>query len=150
LRSQLNRAFHLGANTPTQSTNAWDTLWMLALLHNGEYVELQVPPMWERDGVPFPEAAGWQLNEGEGPGGRPMRAWHINTVHDSGWGDAAPGYLEPAAKVIWRRCTSVPLDYRIAADVPYRIELKVGPDMARMKDYNKVAKEFGLEPLPER
>jgi hypothetical protein len=150
LRAKLNHAFHLAANTPTQSTNAWDTLWMLALCHLGEYVELRVPPMWERDGIPFPEAAGWQFNEGDGPGGRPMRVWHMNTVHDSGWGDCAPGYLEPAAKVIWRRCTSVPLDWRIQADVPYRIELKVGPDMSRMRDYNKVAREFGLEPVPER
>jgi len=146
----LNRAFHLMANTPTQSTNASDTMFMLALLFCGEYVELRVPPMWERDGLLFPEAKGWAMHEGPGPGGKPFLAWHCNTVHDSGWGDCAPGYLEPTAKLIWRRCTAVPLDLRLESDVPYRIELKVGPDMSRMTDYNKVAKRFGLEPVPER
>ena len=143
-------AFHIAANTPTQSTQASDALWMLALCYLGEYVPLRVPPIWERDGAPFPEAAGWQMHEGPGPGGKPFLSWHCNTVHDSGWGDCAPGYLEPTAKLLWRRCTAVPLDWRIEADVPYRIELKVGPDMARLRPYNSVAREFGLEPVPER
>jgi hypothetical protein len=149
-KAKLNHAFHVAANTPTQSTNATDTLWMLALCYLGEYVPLRVPPIWERGGIPFPEAAGWQMHGGPGPGGKPFLAWHCNTVHDSGWGDCAPGYLEPTAKLLWRRCTSVPLDWRLESDVPYRIELKVGPDMARMRPYNAVAKEFGMEPVPER
>ena len=147
---QVEHAFHVAANTPTQSTNATDNIWMIALLYHGEYVELRVPPMWDRLGIPFPEAAGWALHEGDGPGGKPLRAWHMNTVHDSGWGDAAPGHMEPAAKVIWRRCHAVPLDWRIEADVPYRIDLQVGPNMARLRAYNVVAKEFGLEPMPKR
>lgn len=148
LQKRLNHAFHVAANTPTQSCNASDTLWMLGLLHGGEYVELRVPPLWERDGVLYPEAAGWALDEGPGPGGKPFQAWHCNTVHDSGWGDGAPGYMEPTAKLIVRRCTAIPLDWRLEADVPYRIELKVGPDMASMRHYNKVAKEFGMEQIP--
>jgi hypothetical protein len=146
----LHKAFHIAANTPTQSTNASDNMWMLALCYLGEYVPLRVPPMWEGDGVPFPEAAGWQINGGEGPGGRPFQAWHTNTVHDSGWGDCAPGWLEPTAKLIWRRCRAVPLDWRLAADVPYRIDLSCGPDMSRLEPYNTVAKRFGLEEVPER
>lgn len=149
-RKKLNHVFHVAANTPTQSTQATDALWMLALCYLGEYVPLRVPPVWERDGVPFPEAAGWQMHEGPGPGGKPFLSWHCNTVHDSGWGDCAPGYLEPTAKLLWRRCTSVPLDWRLEADVPYRIELKVGPDMAKLRPYNLVARDFGLEPVPER
>jgi hypothetical protein len=148
---KLNEAFHTMANTPTQSTNAWDTMFMLALCHHGEYVELRVPPIWERGGVPFPEAKSWCMNEGQGPGGRPMLSWHSNTVHDSGWGDCAPGeYLEATAKLIWRRCRAVPLDVRLEADVPYRVELKVGPHFADLRDYNRVAKEFGLEPVEDR
>lgn len=150
LAKPLNHAFHIAANTPTQSTNASDNLWMLALCHLGEYVELRVPPMWERGGIPFPEAAGWQMNGGAGPGGKAFQAWHFNTVHDSGWGDCAPGWLEPTAKVVWRRCRAVPLDLRLAADVPYRIDLMVGPDMARLRPYNSVAAEFNLEPIPDR
>lgn len=146
----LYKPFHIAANTPTQSTNATDTMWMLALCHLGEYVELRVPPMWERGGIPFPEAAGWQLNGGAGPGGRPFQAWHMNTVHDSGWGDAAPGWMEPAAKLIWRRCRAVPLDWRLEADVPYRIDLACGPDMSCLMPYNQVAKRFGMEPVPDR
>lgn len=146
----LNNAFHIAANTPTQSCNGTDALWMLALCHHGEYVDLQVPPIWEADGIPFPEAKGWQMNGGDGPGGKPMQAWHTNAVHDSGWGDCAPGYLEPVSKLIWRRCRALPMDWRIKADVPFRVELKVGPDMDRMMDYNKAAKIFGLEPLPEK
>lgn len=147
----LNHAFHIAANTPTQSCNASDTMWMLALLHHGEYVELRVPPMWEsQGGVLFPEAKGWQLNGGVGPGGKPFQSWHMNTVHDSGWGDCAPGYIEPTAKLIQRRCTAIPLDWRLEADVPYRVDLTVGPDMSRLEPYNKVAKRFGLEPMPER
>ena len=148
---QLNEAFHTAANTPTQSTNAWDTMFMLALCHHGEYRELRVPPVWERGGIPFPEAKSWCMNEGPGPGGRPMLSWHNNTVHDSGWGDCAPGeFLEATAKLIWRRCRAVPLDARLLADVPYRVELKVGPNMGDLRDYNKVAREFGLEPVPDR
>lgn len=150
VQKSLNHAFHVAANTPTQSCNAADTLWMLALLHHGEYVELRVPPMWERDGVLFPEAKAWQLNGGDGPGGKPFQSWHMNTVHDSGWGDCAPGYIEPTMKVITRRCTAVPLDWRIQADVPYRVDLQIGPDMSRLMPYNKAAKLFDLEPMPER
>jgi len=137
-------------NTPTQSTNASDNMWMLALCHLGEYVPLRVPPIWERDGVPFPEAAGWQISGGPGPGGLPFQAWHTNTVHDSGWGDCAPGWLEPTAKLVWRRCRAVPLDWRLDADVPYRIDLSCGPDMANLESYNDVAARFGLEPVPDR
>jgi hypothetical protein len=151
LQKALNHAFHVAANTPTQSCNASDAAWMLALCHLGEYVELRVPPMWERGGIPFPEAADWQLDGGPGPGGKPFQAWMTNTVHDSGWFDCAPGHwLEAAAKVFWRRCQAVPLDWRLEADVPYRIELKVGPDQAHLRPYNSVAKIFGLEPVPER
>lgn len=146
----LNNAFHIAANTPTQSCNGTDALWMLALCYHGEYVDLQVPPIWEKDGVPFPEARGWQMNGGDGPGGTPMLSWHTNAVHDSGWGDCAPGYLEPTAKLLWRRCRALPMDWRIQADVPFRIELKVGPDMDRLMDYNKAAKIFGLEPMPDK
>ncbi len=150
LMSKLNHAFHVAANTPTQSCNASDTLWMLALLYAGEYVELRVPPMWERLGVPYPEARSWALHGGPGPGGRPFQAWMMNTVHDSGWGDCAPGYLEPTAKLTMRRCTALPLDWRLKADVPYRVDLKCGPDMAQLRDYNVVAREFGLEPIQYR
>lgn len=150
LAKRLNNAFHIAANTPTQSANASDTQWMLALLYAGEYVDLRVPPMWERDGVWYPEAAGWAMHGGPGPGGKPFQAWHCNTVHDSGWFDCAPGYLEPTAKLITRRCTALPQDWRLAADVPYRIELKVGPDMADLRPYNQVAREFGLEEIPDR
>ena len=147
---QLNEAFHTAANTPTQSTNAWDTMFMLALTYHGEYVPLRVPPVWERLGLDFPEAAGWAMNEGPGPGGKPMLSWYSNTVHDSGWGDCAPGYLEPTAKLVWRRCQAVPLDMRLEADVPYRIDLSVGPHFGDLRPYNAVAREFGLEPLPKR
>lgn len=150
-QKSLNHAFHIAANTPTQSCNASDTLWMIALTTLGEYVELRVPGyLEERGGVLFPEAAGWALNEGPGPGGKPFRSWYMNTVHDSGWGDSAPGYLEPTMKVLARRCTAIPLDWRIQADIPYRIELKVGPNMDALQGYNKVAKKFNLEPMPER
>ena len=150
VRRAMNYAFHVAANTPTQSTNASDNIFMLSLLYHGEYVDLRVPPMWEDGGVPYPEAAGWQLHGGAGPGGKPFRAWHTNTVHDSGWGDCAPGYAEPLAKLVMRRCTSVPLDWRLEADVPYRVDLQVGPDMGRLQDYNAVAKRFGLEPVMKR
>jgi len=147
--TDLNHRFHVAANTPTQGMNATDTLWMLALLYHGEYVELRVPPMWEARGVSFPEAKDWRFHGGPGPGGKPFQAWHFNTVHDSGWGDCAPGYLEAVAKTIYRRCTALPFDWRLKADVPYRVELTVGPDMGTLQSYNKVAKTFGLEPLPE-
>jgi len=145
----LAHCFHVAANTPTQGMNATDNLWMIALCYHGEYVDLRVPPMWEGRGLEFPEAATWQLHEGEGPGGKSLSAWHTNTVHDSGWGDAAPGHLEPAVKVIWRRCRALPMDWRLEADVPYRIELQVGPDMGHLRPYNEAAAEFGMEPLPE-
>lgn len=150
LIAELEHCFHVMANTPTQSMNATDNLFMLALAYHGEIVDLRVPPMWEKDGVLFPEAKEWRLHEGPGPGGKPFLAWHNNTVHDSGWGDGAPGYLEPVAKLIGRRCHSVPMDWRLEADVPYRVDLSVGPDMSRLSDYNKVAAKFGLEPLPKR
>jgi hypothetical protein len=147
---QLEKRKHIMANTPTQGMSATDVLWMLALLYHGEYTPLVVPGYWEASGVAFPEAAGWQLHEGEGPGGKPFLSWHSNTVHDSGWGDCAPGYLEPTMKVVYRRCTAVPFDWRLEADVPYRIDLSVGPDFANLMDYNTVAAKFGLEPMPKR
>jgi len=155
MKRQLNHAFHVMANTPTQSMNATDNFWMLALAYHGEgLVEemggLQVPSMWAAEGVQFPEAAGWQMHEGAGPGGRPLMAWHNNTVHDSGWFDGAPGHIEPTMMLLWRRCHALPLDWRLEADVPYRIDLSVGPDMANLCDYNLVAKEFGLTPMPKR
>ena len=88
------------------------------------------------------------MNGGPGPGGKPLRAWHSNTVHDSGWGDCAPGYLEPLAKLVMRRCTAVPFDWRLEADVPYRVELSAGPNMGILFDYDKVAKQFGLDLIP--
>lgn len=145
----LDHAFHVAANTPTQGMNATDNLWMIALCYHGEYVKLRVPPMWEHRGVPFPEAAAWQLHDGDGPGGRPFRAWHMNTVHDSGWGDCGPGWLEPTAKLLFRRCYALPFDWRLEADVPYRVELKVGSDMGHLQPYNAAAKAFGMEPLPD-
>lgn len=146
---QLEHNFHVQANTPTQGMNATDNLWMLALCYLGEYVELAVPPMWESKGIDFPEAKAWRLHEGSGPGGKPFLAWHNNTVHDSGWGDCAPGYLEAVAKLVYRRCRALPMDWRLKADVPYRVELSVGPNIAALKGYNSVAKQFGLEPLPD-
>ena len=155
MKRQLNHQFHVAANTPTQSMNATDNFWMLALAYHGEgLVEsmggLQVPPMWQAEGVHFPEAADWQMHEGRGPGGKPLRAWHNNTVHDSGWFDGAPGHIEPTMMLLWRRCHALPLDWRLEADVPYRIDLSVGPDMANLCDYNTVAKAFGLTPMPKR
>jgi len=148
---ELDHCFHVAANTPTQGMSATDNLWMLALCFHGEYVELRVVPMWEdKGGVLFPEAKNWQFHEGPGPGGKPFKAWHTNTVHDSGWGDCGPGYVEPVMKVIARRCSALPFDWRLKADVPYRVDLEVGPDMGNLRDYNDVAKEFGLEPMPVR
>lgn len=155
LKRLLNHAFHVMANTPTQSMNATDNFWMLALAYHGEALAdemggLQVPAMWQKDGVHFPEAADWQMHEGRGPGGKPLMAWHNNTVHDSGWFDGAPGHLVPTMMLLWRRCHALPFDWRLEADVPYRIDLSVGPDMANLCDYNLVAKEFGLDPMPKR
>ena len=155
MKRQLNHAFHVMANTPTQSMNATDNFWMLALAYHGEgLVEemggLQVPAMWQKDGVPFPEAADWQMHEGRGPGGKPLMSWHNNTVHDSGWFDGAPGHLEPTAMLLWRRCHALPFDWRLEADVPYRIDLSIGPDMSNLADYNTVAKNFGLGEMPKR
>ncbi len=145
----LEHAFHISANTDTQSMNATDCLFMLALLHQGERMELSVPPMWEARGVLFPEAKAWRMNGGPGPGGKPMRSWHSNTVHDSGWLDCAPGYLEPTAMLLFRRCTAVPFDWRLKADVPYRIDFSVGPNMGLLFPYNEVAHKFGLTPMPK-
>ena len=155
MKRLLNHAFHVMANTPTQSMNATDNFWMLALAYHGEglveqFGGLQVPPMWAKEGLHFPEAADWQMHEGNGPGGKPLRAWHSNTVHDSGWFDGAPGHIEPTMMLLWRRCHALPFDWRLEADVPYRIDLSVGPDMANLCDYNLVAKEFGLIPMPKR
>jgi len=147
--SKLKHQWHVAANTPTQGMSATDNLWMIALLYHGEYVDLKLPPMWESKGIDYPEAKSWRMHEGPGPGGKPFKAWHSNTVHDSAWGDCAPGYLEPLAKLVWRRCRAVPFDWRIEADVPYRVELSVGPDIGHLINYNKAAKQFGLEPLPD-
>ncbi len=147
--SQLEHAFHVFANTPTQSCNASDNLWMCALLYHGEYVDLEVPDIWVQKGVDFPEAAGWALNGGPGPGGKPMKSYAFSTVHDSEWGDCAPGYLEATAKLCWRRCRAIPLDWRLESGVPYRIDFACGPDMSMLESYNTVAKRFGLELLPD-
>ena len=147
LGAQVARAWHVAANTPTQSMNATDCLWMIALGVLGEYVELRVPPMWERVGLACPEAAGWRLHGGPGPGRKPFQAWYSNTVHDSAWGDCAPGYLEPFAKLAWRRCRAVPFDWRLEADVPYRVSVSVGPDFGHLEPYARAAARHGLEPL---
>ena len=146
---QIEYRRHCAANRRTQADNATTLLWTIALCHHGEYVELRVPPSFDRHGVPFPEAARWQLNEGEGPGGRPLRAWLFNEVHDSGWLDGAPGTLEPAMKVFFRRSLGVPADFLLEADMPRRVEAEVGPDLGHLRDYNAVAREFGLEGMPE-
>ena len=139
---------HCYANRPTQAAQGTTTLWCIALCHHGEYVELRVPPCWERYGVPFPEASGWQLNEGDGPGGKPFRAWMNNTVHDSLWLDGAPGTLEPAMKVCFRRFMGVPADFLLDANMPWRVEAEVGPDLGHLRPYTDVAKQFGLEAMP--
>jgi len=149
VHSDLEHRFHIAANTPTQGMSASDCLWMIALTTLGEYVNLQYPPMWADRPLMFPEAEHWRMNGGPGPDG-PLLAWYSNTVHDRCWGDTAPGrHIESAAKVIFRRCQAVPFDWRIKADVPYRIELKVGPDQGHLYDYNKIAKKFGYEEMPE-
>ena len=147
----LENRRHIYANRPTQSTQATTTLFCIALCKHGEYVPLCVPPYFEeRGGLLFPEAKTWQLNEGRGPGGKPMQVWMMNTVHDSLWLDGAPGYLEPAAKTIVRRFNGVPAEFLYEANMPWRVEIEVGPDLGHLRPYNVVAKEFGLEPLPER
>lgn len=140
---------HCYANRPTQAAQGTTTLWGIALCHHGEYVPLQVPSYWQRYGVPFPQAAGWQLNEGDGPGGKPFQVWTTNTVHDSLWVDGAPGTLEPALQVVYRRFMGVPADFLLAADMPWRVEAEVGPDLGHLRPYNDVAKQFGLESMPE-
>lgn len=147
LGAAVARAFHVASNTPTQSMNATDCLWMVALHTHGEYVPLRLPPMWEARGLEWPEAAGWRINGGPGPGGRPFQAWYCNTVHDSGWLDCAPGYLEPLAKLVWRRSRAVPFDWRVEADVPYRVSVQVGPDFGHLRSYKRACDDFGLEPL---
>src|SRR3990167_3573734 len=97
LDGQVDHAFRVAANTPTQSMNATDTLWMIALAYHGEYVELKVPPLREHLGVEFPEAAGWRLHGGPGPSGKPFQAWHDITVHDSAGPDF--GHLRPFSSV---------------------------------------------------
>lgn len=149
LRSRVNHVLHCYANRPTQSTQGSVTLWCGALMHHGEYVDLRVPPCWERYGVPFPEAADWQLNGGNGPGNKPFRAWQNNTVHDSWWFDGGPGMLEPTMKVVFRRCMGIPADFLYEADMPWRVEAEVGPDFGHLEPYNVVAERFGLEPMPE-
>jgi hypothetical protein len=145
----LENRRHIYANRPTQASQATTTLWCIALCHHGEYVELQSPECL--GGVPiFPEASGWALNGGSGPGGKPMLAWTSNTVHDSLWGDGAPGYIEPTVKLITRRFTGVPADFLIETNMPWRVGIDVGPDMGHLRPYNDVAKQFGLEPLPKR
>lgn len=147
----LENRRHIYANRPTQTTQATTTLFCIALCKHGEYVELRVPPYFEeRGGNLFPEAKTWQLNEGRGPGGKPMQVWMMNTVHDSLWLDGAPGYLEPMAKTIVRRFNGVPAEFLYEANMPWRVEIEVGPDLGHLRPYNVVAKEFGLEPLPER
>ena len=145
LWGELEHALRVAMNSPTQSMNATDCLWMLALAYHGEYVDLAVPPMWERKGIDFPEAADWQLHGGPGPGGKPFQAWHCNTVHDSAWLDCAPGYLEATVKLVTRRCRAVPFDWRLEADVPYRISVQVGPNFGMLRKWSAVAKEFGYE-----
>ncbi|MBU2110606.1 MAG: hypothetical protein KKE65_03005 [Actinobacteria bacterium] len=142
---------HCYANRPTQSAQASTTLWSHALLYHGEYVELRTAPYWDdKGGLLFPEAEGWALHEGPGPGGKPFRAWINNTVHDAVWGDGAPGYLEPFAKLVTRRFNGTPADFLLDADQPWRVEIQCGPDFGHLWDYNAVAKKFGLEPLPKR
>lgn len=147
LGAAVARAWHVAANSPTQSMNATDCLWMLALHSLGEYVELRFPPMWESRVLEHREASGWALNGGPGPGGKPFQAWTCNTVHDSVWYDCGPGYLEPLVKLVWRRCRALPFDWRVASDVPYRVSITVGPDFGHLKKYKDAAKQFGLEPL---
>lgn len=149
LRSRTNHVLHCYANRPTQSTQGTLTLWCGALMHHGEYVTLQVPPIWERRGVPFPDAATWCLNGGRGPGRGAFKAWLNNTVHDSWWLDGAPGYLEPAAKLVTRRCMGVPADFLYENDLPWRVEIEVGATFGDLRPYNEVAKQFGLELMPE-
>ena len=140
---------HIYANRGTQTSQASTTLWAIALCILGEYVELQTPECLGGYNI-FPETAGWALNEGPGPGGKPFQVWANNTVHDSMYADGAPGYLEPFAKLVTRRFNGVPAYFLMENDMPWRIDLEVGPDMANLKPYNVVAKQFGLEPLPER
>lgn len=151
-RSKLWRTLayrrHCYANRRTQCDQATTTLWDIALCYHGEYVELRVPPFWEARGVPFPEAAGWCMNEGPGPGGFPLRAWIFNEVHDSKWVDGAPGTLEPAMKIMFRRSMGVPADFLIDADQPRRVEMECGPDLGHLFPYDVVARRFGLDPAP--
>lgn len=147
----LENRRHIYANRPTQTSQATTTLFCIALCRHGEYVELRVPPYFEeRGGVLFPEAKPWQLNEGTGPGGKPMLVWMTNTVHDSLWLDGAPGFLEPTAKLVTRRFNGVPADFLYEADMPWRVDVECGPDLGHLRPYNEVAKEFGLELMPVR
>jgi len=145
----LENRKHIYANRSTQTSQATTTLWWIALCILGEYVELVTPECLEGGNI-FPEAKGWTLNGGSGPGGRPFQAWTMNTVHDSLWSDGAPGYLEPFAKLVTRRCNGVPADFLLENDMPWRCDIEVGPDLGNLRPYNKVAAEFGLEPMPNR
>lgn len=146
---QVEYRRHCYANRRTQADNATTLLWTLALCYHGEYVDLRLPPSWADRGVPFPEAAGWQLNGGDGPGGKPFQAWITNEVHDSFWLDGAPGTLEPAMKVVFRRSLGVPSDLFLEADMLRRVEAEVGPDLGHLRPYAQAAKEFDLEPMPD-
>jgi hypothetical protein len=148
LNSIMGGLQHRYANRRTQCDQATTTLWGLALVYHGEYVELRVPDCWSAHGVLFPEAREWQFNGGRGPGGKPFRAWLNNTVHDSLWADGAPGTLEPAMKVLHRRLQAIPAWFLLEANLPWRIEAEVGPDFGHLTEYNKVANQFGLEPMP--
>lgn len=147
----LSHLEHIYANRPTQSAQASTTLWSHALLYHGEYVEL-IPTEYVRQklgGLPHADVADYALHEGPGPGGKPLRAWISNSVHDAIWGDGAPGTLAVVAKLIQRRFLGVPADFLLEANLPWRVELQVGPDYAHLCDYNDVAKRFGYDPLPE-
>lgn len=144
LRRRAKHICNCYANRPTQCSQGTTTLWCLALCHHGEYVELRVPDYWAHLGVPFPEAAEWQYNEGNGPGGKPFRVWITNTVHDSLWLDGAPGTLESAMMLAARRFNGVPADFLLESDMPWRVEAEVGPDLGHLEPYEVVAKRFGM------
>jgi hypothetical protein len=150
---QVEKIRHRYANRPTQSAQGTITLWVIALCHHGEYVELQAPEYWCQDGTNgliFPDAANWQFNEGNGPGGKPFQTWICNTVHDSTWLDGAKGTLEPAMMLIHRRSNGVPSRLLLSADIPWRVEAECGPDFGHLYPYDKIAKKFGLNPIPDR
>jgi hypothetical protein len=148
LYDMLSHCRHCYANRRTQADNATMLLWTLALCHHGEYVQLQLPPTWEHHGLPFPEAEAWELNEGRGPGRKPFKVWITNEVHDSLWLDGAPGTLEPAMMVAFRRSLGLPADLMLDADMLRRVEAEVGPDLGHLQPYEVVAQKFGLAEMP--